>query len=84
MSPFDWDTLRLTDAVFVHDVTDAATPAMAGTVASVTVRARRSNEVGIRMDGGDHLVVWPSTLAVHRHATDDGGSCWRCNQLALA
>ena len=84
MSPFDWDRLRLADAVFVHDATAAAaTLALAGTVAAVTVRARRGNDVGIRMDGGDQLVVWPSTLAVHHRETDDGGSCWRCNHLAL-
>lgn len=84
MDPLAWDGLRLADAVFVHELTDVATPARAGTVASVTVRARRGNDVGIRMDGADAPVVWPSTLAVHLGATDDGGGCWRCNHLAVS
>ena len=80
MSPFDWNSLRRGDAVFVHASTTAAESAVAGTVRFVETEPGRANEVGIRLEGTDHPVVWPSASAVHEQHRAPSGACWRCDR----
>jgi hypothetical protein len=76
--------LRRGDVLFVHHPLGSREPAIRGTVEYVTVRGRRDNEVGIRLDDADHEVVWPSWLGVHAGATGIDGTCWRCDHAAGA
>ena len=86
MLRFEWNALRVGDAVLVHDSRGCAAAAP-GTVVSVdTKRGRRgANGVGIRVGPGDGPgVVWPSSLAVHHDPFDSIAGCWRCAALAEA
>ena len=84
MRRFEWNALRVGDAVVVHDPAGTDLALKAGTVAMVeTKRARRgANGVGIRIaaTGGGHRVVWPSHLAAHRDPPDLTEDCWRCGR----
>jgi hypothetical protein len=84
MTRSEWNGLRWGDVVFVHDPSVTPGPAGRGTVQFVTMRGRRGNEVGIRLDDGEQQVVWPTWLAVHRDLTDAVGTCWRCDDVASA
>jgi hypothetical protein len=85
MLRFEWNALRVGDAVVVHDPSGTKFPLLAGTVDMVeTKRSKRgANGVGIRVEtDGDHRVIWPSYLAAHRDLADPTEDCWRCAALA--
>jgi hypothetical protein len=84
MKSFDWNGLHRGDRVFVHTSNSAVEAADAGTVRYVETVARRPNRVGIRLDQGDHAIVWPASTVVHRHAHEPTGACWRCDIVANA
>ena len=84
MLKFEWNALRVGDAVLVHD-SQGREPVASGTVVTVdTPTARRgANGVGIRVGTeGRHRVVWPSFLTVHHDPRDPTDDCWRCAVLA--
>ena len=80
MNRFEWDALRVSDPVEVHDPAFPVLPSRPGTVVRVTVRVHRPNEVAIRFDGPDSRVVVPLATTVHRHDPAEG-ACWRCEEL---
>ena len=84
MTRFEWNGLRIGDAVFVHHPWAEPATADPGVVELITVRAHLGNEVGIRMSGGDHQVMWPTWLTTHRELVAHEGSCWRCEAVASA
>lgn len=82
MMRFEWNSLRVGDAVRVHLVDGHLG---VGTVAFVD-SIRGSNGVGIRVAStdGTELISWPSRLSVHHASgdTDDPGeTCLRCAAL---
>lgn len=84
MLRFEWNALRVGDAVVVHDPAGADFALIEGTVVMLeTKHAKRSvNGLGIRVEAGDgHRVVWPSYLTVHHDPPDPGENCWRCGEL---
>lgn len=83
MLMFDWNALRVGDAVVVHDPDRADFALVAGAVASVDTR-RGANGVAISTTrpGAPAAVLWPSRLTVHRRPGLD--TCWRCETLADA
>jgi hypothetical protein len=84
MLRFEWNALRVGDAVVVHDAR-GRDPARSGIVVMVdTKRGRRlANGVGISLGEGDgYRVVWPSFLAVHCDPVGSIDDCWRCAALA--
>lgn len=82
MLTFDWNALRVGDAVIVHDPATADLRLVRGTVASVDMR--RVNSVAVRVErrGGDARTLWPARLTVHRAAQRSADSCWRCDDLS--
>ena len=84
MLRFEWNALRVGDAVAVHDPADAGFALLAGTVAMVEPRRakRGGNGVGIRVETGSaQRVVWPSSLTAHLGPPDPIENCWRCGAL---
>jgi hypothetical protein len=83
MLRFEWNSLRVGDAVLVHDAMGRY-PAAAGTVVTVETKTgrHRANGVGVRVGADDgHRVLWPSFLAVHHDPYDPLQGCWRCAGL---
>jgi hypothetical protein len=68
VNQFDWNTLRVGDAVLVHHPLSALPRiAVASRVAFVRVLGRRPNEVGTRAEAAaDRRVTWPNLRQVHR------------------
>ena len=86
MLKFEWNALRVGDAVLVHDARGRDLAAAGDVVTVDTSRTRHgANGVGIRVGSpGRHEVLWPSFLAVHRDPFDPTDGCWRCDSLAAA
>jgi hypothetical protein len=81
---FDWNALRVSDAVVLHDPSDPEFALITGTVVMLeTKHSRRGvSGVGIRVATDDgHRVVWPSYLTFHHHPPDPSQKCWRCEEL---
>ena len=84
MLKFEWNALRVDDAVLVHDRGNSDTALMPGVVVTIDTR-RGVNGVGVRVAAtdGEASVVWPSHLTVHRNPLDASEpSCWRCQARA--
>ena len=84
MLRFEWNALRIGDAVLVHDAMGRF-PTAPGTVTAVDTKTGRrgANGIGIRLGADDgYRVLWPSFLAVHRDPYDPIDECWRCAGLA--
>jgi hypothetical protein len=82
MNEFDWDALRVGDAILVHHPLSALPQIpVPSRVAFVHVHGRRRNEVGTRADGTvDRRVTWPTFLQVHRDDAID--ACPWCSTVA--
>jgi hypothetical protein len=80
MLKFEWNALRVDDAVLVHDKGNLDSALVPGVVVTIDTH-RGVNGVGVRVvaTGGEANVVWPSYLTVHRTPLDTTEpSCWRC------
>jgi hypothetical protein len=77
-----WNGLRKGDAVLVHDPLNPIGTLTPGTVSLIESR-RGVNGVGIVVTkgDGDHVILWPSLLAVHSNPRDATEPCWRCDRL---
>ena len=83
MLKFEWNALRVDNAVLVHDPLDPDLIPTAGTVVALEPkRSKRGvNGVGIRVAVADgHRIVWPSYLTVHGNPRDPTERCWRCDE----
>jgi hypothetical protein len=82
MLKFDWNALRVGEAVMLHDSRDAELGLLSGTVSMVETRSgrRAANSIGIRVEAGDaHEVLWPAYQAVHHDPMEHDRECWRCD-----
>ena len=79
MMRFEWNALRVGDAVRLHPDGGAL---VAGVVAFVDVR-RGSNAIGIRGAAVGDRVCWPSRMTVHSALGDNDAldPCLRCAAL---
>lgn len=80
MRGFEWDALRVGDAVSVHGASDGF-PMKSGTVSSVFGRFGKRT-VGVTVAGvgaGTADVRWPVRLEVHLEPRDTSAPCWRCD-----
>ena len=85
MHTFEWNALRVGDAVTVHDPGSPELELVPGVV-SMFNSSDGSHSVGIRITraDGETLVVCPPRQAVHLPASGLEGSCWRCSTLRPA
>ncbi len=83
MLKFEWNALRPGDHVLVHDPRMAEMTLTDGVVTAVDTH-KRLNGVGIRVgaSSGAAVVLWPSSVVVHRDPPDPTEQCWRCRELA--
>ena len=79
MLRFEWNALKVGDAVLVHDDSSIPFDLRAGVVCMVDTRRDRSNDVGIRVEPSGDLVR-PRRHAVHRAPLDRWFECWRCEE----
>ena len=82
MMRYQWDTLRVGDAVFVHAESGSL---LSGTVAFVTPgdATGDANAVGVRVvEAEDTYYAWPSPADVHTDPIDVTESCVHCRLTA--
>ena len=82
MLRYQWDTLRVGDAVFVHEEGGSL---VSGTVAFVTPgdATGDANTVGVRIVEADETYyAWPSLADVHTDPIDVTESCVPCRLIA--
>jgi hypothetical protein len=79
VTPFEWNSLRVSDPVVVHEHSvDRYRIPQPGVVAFVVVR-RPTNEVGIRIDAPSGAqVLWPTRQEVHAATTAGASACAYC------
>lgn len=80
---YQWNTLRVGDAVFVHSDDGVL---VAGTVAFVRGDEADGDEksVGVRVDDGDETYyTWPSLADVHGDPVEVTESCVHCRLAAV-
>lgn len=81
MLRFQWNALRVGDAVAVHDDGDLYSPLARGTVKMVETRTGRSHQSDVAIVvPGRSGVIRPRTSAVHL-IDDSTADCWRCHML---
>ena len=85
MVTVEWNSLRVGDAVEVHDATSPAMTLVPGVVAIVQI-IKGSNDIAVRVTAtdGTQTVVRPARLAVHLHPRNVAEPCWRCDDIAKA
>ena len=76
---FEWNSLRVGDAVMVHDDADLDAAMRSGVVRIVQTGRGTGNDVAVRLDGG--AMVSPRRAAVHL-ASSSADDCWRCDMFA--
>ncbi|HEX7166401.1 MAG TPA: hypothetical protein VF230_05400 [Acidimicrobiales bacterium] len=84
MMRYEWNTLRVGDAVFVH-VADEGGQLVSGTVAFVKASPvdDGTNDVGVRVVSDDETsYVWPSMEELHGDPVAVGDACPQCTVTA--
>jgi len=82
MFEFQWNALRVSDRVAVHNDRDDGFELTEGVVHIVEARQHSANVVAIRLDDGDAPVQHPRRHAVHLLPLNDRPPCWRCAVIA--
>ncbi len=82
MFEFQWNALRVSDRVVVHNDRDDAFALTEGVVHIVETRQHAANMVAIQPDDGDAPVQHPRRHAVHLLPLNDRPPCWRCAVVA--
>jgi hypothetical protein len=81
---FQWNALRVTDRVMVHDDLAPLLELRTGSVELVQTRQPGANEIAIRLDDPTSAIVLPRRHAVHLLPIDPDLDCWRCDAIATS
>lgn len=78
---FEWNALRVGDAVLLHHKAGDEFPLEHGVVAFVDGK-RGENDVGVRLSAAEHhgRVVRPNRQTVHLEPLGATNDCWRCGR----
>lgn len=84
MMAFEWNALRVGDAVLLHHDAGDDYPLDRGVVAFVDGK-RGENDVGVRLSAVEHhrRVVRPYRQTVHLDPARDTADCWRCGRASV-
>jgi hypothetical protein len=79
---FQWNALRVSDRVAVHDDLDGGFQLREGVVHIVETRSHAVHDVAIRLDNLETAVQHPRRHAVHLLPLNGRPPCWRCEVIA--
>ena len=83
MLPVQWNTLRVGDAVFVHESDGTLVSAVVAVVRRPDAEGD-ANDIAVRIEDLDECAyMWPSSADVHSDPVEVSEACVQCGLIAL-